>query len=407
MNKLLLFLLLISSNVYAQKAQNQLLGKFTSNATSRYYQSLTFDNNGKLNIDNIGKADYFIIGDTLIAFPDKDLFKFIIKGDSLHGVSEWVKDGVWIKTQETVENKRIDHQRATENAELLYEYYLKTRLNINQMEQIFDRNKFEQYQSVLESLCNRNLIRACKEYFATLSLERMNEIKNASVDSADKEPTASQEMQKIIKKVKLMDADEGNYLEANYLIMIGQTEAGEKLLINLMNSGNTQATSYFYSLRDDKETEIERVVFENESQKIFDLATLRLLYTMSLDEVVSILKRDYAYRKIGQREDLNATIITEFQNDWLESISKFEGRASNSNLSYIEYCTVNIDQVNVILEELKKENYSIISQGTNHSGKFTDYKKTVIVDGKSQDYYVTIYTPEDEESEEPICIVIF
>jgi hypothetical protein len=91
----------------------------------------------------------------------------------------------------------------------------------------------------------------------------------------------------------------------------------------------------------------------------------------------------------------------------LESISKFEGRGSNSNLSYIEYCTVNIDQVNFILEELKKENYSVISQGTNYSGKFTDYRKTVIVDGKSQDYYVTIYTPEDEESEEPICIVIF
>lgn len=407
MNRLLLVLLFISTNVYAQKAQNLLLGKFTSYATNSYYQSLTFDNNGKLNIDNIGIADYFIVGDTLIAFPDKDLFKFVIKGDSLYGVSEWVKDIVWNKTQETVENKRTDHQKATENAELLYEYYLKTRLNVDQLEQIFDRNKFEQYQSVLESLCNRNLIRACKEYFATLALERMNEIKNASSDSTAKEVRPNPEMLKIIEKVKSMDVDEGNFLEANYLIMTGQTEAGEKTLIDLVNSGNIQAASYFYSLKDDKETEIERVVFANESQKIFDLATLRLLFTMSLEDVVSILNTDYAYRKIGQREDLNGTIINEFENDWLESISKFEGKASNSNLSYIEYCTVNIDQVNAILEELKKENYAIISQGTNSSGKFTDYKKTVIIDGKIQDYYVTIYTPEDEESEEPICIVIF
>jgi hypothetical protein len=406
MNRLLLVLLLIGSNVNAQQAQNLLLGNFTTNCSSSYYRSLTFDNNGKLNID-ASIADYFIIGDTLIAFPDKDLFKFIIKGDSLYGVSEWVKDIVWNKTQEAVEDKRTNHQRATENAELLYEYYLKTRLNINQIEQIFDRNKFEQYQSVLESMCNRNLIRACKEYFATLSLERMNEIKNASVESADNESTASQELKKIIEKVKSMDVDEGNYLEANYLIMTGQTEAGKKLLIDLMNSGNIQAASYFYSLSDDKETYIERVVFEDESQRIFDLATLRLLFTMSLDEVVSILERDYSYRKIGQREDLNGTLITEFENNWLESISKFVGRGSNSNLSYIEYCTVNVDQVNALLEELKKDNYSIISQGTNYSGKYTDYKKTVIVDGKSQDYYVTIYAPEDEESEEPICIVIF
>lgn len=406
MNRLLLVLLLIASNVNAQQAQNLLLGNFTTNCSSSYYRSLTFDNNGKLNID-ASIAEYFIIGDTLIAFQDKDLFKFIIKGDSLYGVSDWVKDIVWNKTQEAVENKRTNHQKATENAELLYEYYLKTRLNIDQIDQIFDRNKFEQYQSVLESLCNRNLIRACKEYFATLALERMNEIKNASSDSTVKELTPNPKMLKIIEKVKSMDVDEGNFLEANYLIMTGQMEAGEKILIDLVNSGNIQAASYFYSLKDDKETEIERVVFENESQKIFDLATLRLLYTMSLDEVLSILTRDYAYRKIGQREDLNGTIINEFENDWLESISKFEGRASNSNLSYIEYCTVNIDQVNVILEELKKENYSVISQGTNYSGKFTDYKKTVIVDGKSQDYYVTIYTPEDKESEEPICIVMF
>jgi hypothetical protein len=406
MNRLLLVLLLIVSNVNAQQAQNLLLGNFTTNCSSSYYRSLTFDNNGKLNID-ASIAEYFIIGDTLIAFQDKDLFKFIIKGDSLYGVSEWVKDIVWNKTQEAVEDKRINHQRATENAELLHEYYLKTRLNINQIEQISDRNKFEQYQSVLESLCNRNLIRACKEYFATLSLERMNEIKNASSDSTVKELTPNPEMLKIIEKVKSMDADEGNFLEANYLIMTGQTEAGEKILIDLVNSGNIQAASYFYSLKDDREIDIEGVGFEYESQKIFDLATLRLLYGMSLDEAVSILKSDYAYRKIGQREDLNGTIINEFENDWLESISKFEGRGSNSNLSYIEYCTVNIDQFNAILEELKKENYSIISQGSNYSGKFTDYKKTVIFDGKSQDYYVTIYTPEDEDSEEPICIVIF
>ena len=406
MNRLLLVLLLIASNVNAQQAQNLLLGNFTTNCSSSYYRSLTFDNNGKLNID-ASIAEYFIIGDTLIAFPDKDIFKFIIKGDSLYGVSDWVKDIVWNKTQEAVENKRTDHQKAVENAELLYEYYLKTRLNIDQIDQIFDRNKFEQYQSVLESLCNRNLIRACKEYFATLALERMAEIKNASNDSTDKELTANPEMLKIIEKVKSMDVDEGNFLEANYLIMTGQTEAGEKILIDLVNSGNIQAASYFYSLKDDRETDIERVVFENESQKIFDLATLRLFYTSRLGKIVSILKRDYAYRKVGQREDLNGTLITEFENDWLESISKFEGRGSNSNLSYIEYCTVNVDQVNALLEELKKDNYSIISQGTNYSGKFTDYKKTVIVDGKSQDYYVTIYTPEDEESEEPICIVIF
>lgn len=406
MNRLLLALLLIASNVNAQQAQNLLLGNFTTNCSSSYYRSLTFDNNGKLNID-ASIAEYFIIGDTLIAFPDKDLFKFIIKGDSLYGVSDWVKDIVWNKTQEIVENKRTDHQKAAENAELLYEYYLKTRLNVDQLEQIFDRNKFEQYQSVLESLCNRNLIRACKEYFATLALERMNEIKNASSDSTVKELTPNPKMLKIIEKVKSMDVDEGNFLEANYLIMTGQTEAGEKTLIDLVNSGNIQAASYFYSLKDDREIDIEGVGFEYESQKIFDLATLRLLYGMSLDEAVSILKSDYAYRKIGQREDLNGTIINEFQNDWLESISKFEGRGSNSNLSYIEYCTVNIDQFNAILEELKKENYSIISQGSNYSGKFTDYKKTVIFDGKSQDYYVTIYTPEDEDSEEPICIVMF
>jgi hypothetical protein len=137
------------------------------------YTSFEFDNNGKVTIDNLSNSDFFIIGDTIVVFPDKDLFKFVIKKEGIYCASEWVKDGVWTKTTEPVMDNRKNEQLANLNAQLLNEYYQKTRVNINQLDLLFDKNLMNTYKANIEDLCNRNLVRACKEYFGILTLEQM------------------------------------------------------------------------------------------------------------------------------------------------------------------------------------------------------------------------------------------
>ncbi len=403
MKKLILIALLINANVYAQNTHNQLLGKFESNNESTFYKTLSFDNNGKLTIDGFASADYFIVGDTLIVFPDKDLFKFVMKENQLYGVSNWVKDGVWKKTDDQVIDQRTDAKKATEQAALLNEYYQKTRKNINQMEMIFDKNLFKQYQTTLEDLCNKNLLRACKEYFGTLTLEQTGGLESALSNNNTKEVKPNSALEKVIEKVKTLDKNEGFYLEASYLIMIGKTKEGQELMGFVASTGHQEAISQLFNLENKLSTESETAAVS--SSKLIKLADLRLFYNTKTEDLKTILKSDYGFKKIDQTDGLDGGTITDFQNELYDKISKFEYQKSHYNR--VEYSTVNKDLINAVIDELKKEKYSVVKQGKNTFGNFTDYQKTVTKNGKKRTLYISIIYPRDKKSYEPITIMIF
>ena len=401
MKSILLFFLFINLNLISQNSHNKLLGKFTNSKTSSLYTSFEFDNNGKVTIDNLSNSDFFIIGDTIVVFPDKDLFKFVIKKEGIYGASEWVKDGVWTKTNEPVMDNRKNEQLANLNAQLLNEYYQKTRVNINQLDLLFDKNLMKTYKANIEDLCNRNLVRACKEYFGILTLEQMGGFEAALSSKEKSNITPNKNFQNVIDKVSTIDTAEGKYLNALYLSMIGQTEASEKILQELADSKHPEAALLLMQLAMKKiET---NDIFINEK---LDVATLRLFNETSTEELKPMLKTKYGFKKTDQTESLEGGLITDFENEMFDKITKFDYTLSSKNR--IEYSTVNKDFVNEIIAELKKEKYSATSHKTKKGENFTDYKKSIKnTTGKLETLFISIMYPAASKPNEPITIIVY
>lgn len=221
MKKLMVFLGLVwsGSQAFGQEANNNLWASFESTSSDQTFQKFAFDNNGKVWIDDFGKGDFFIKGDTLFVFPDKDIFKFLVKEDQLVGVSNWVQDGVWVRSGDLVDNNRLNDQEARIQAQLYDEYYTKTRVGISQFDFLFDADLYEQYLIDLESLCDRKMVKACTELFGNysvdiskLDLRDLEELK----ESDPKNPL------RIAKKVAAFDPELGEYLMSLYEEMIGR-----------------------------------------------------------------------------------------------------------------------------------------------------------------------------------------
>lgn len=401
MKSILLFFLLINLNLVSQNSHNKLLGKFTNSKTSSLYTSFEFDNNGKVTIDQLSNSDFFIIGDTIIVFPDKDLFKFILKKDGIYGASEWVKDGVWTKTAELVIDNRKNEQLANLNAQLLNEYYQKTRVSINQLDLLFDKDLKNTYKSNIEDLCNRNLVRACKEYFGILTLEQMGGFE-AALNGKEKSNIApNKNFQNVIDKVSTIDTAEGKYLNALYLSMIGQPEASEKILQELADSKHPEAALMLMQLAMKKIETSEISIKEK-----LDVAALRLFNETPTEELKSMLKASYGFKKIDQTESPEGGVITDFENEMFDRITKFDYTQSSKNR--IEYSTVNKDFVNEMIAELKKEKYTATFHKTKKGENYTDYKKSIkITTGKLDTLFISIMYPAACKPNEPITIIVF
>lgn len=238
-----LLLLAVLANIqlfFAQNIRNNLSGVFEDTTQESLYPKFEFDNNGKVNIADFTKGDYFIKGDSLIVFPDKDIFKFIIKPDRIIGVSEWVQDGVWTRKDTIANNNRTNDALAQNQAELLHDFYQKTRMGINQMDMLFDESLQKKYTETLEGFCNKNLVRACKEFFGMVTLEEMGGTKNMF---AEDKPTIkeSKKLIEIAEKIKTIDPAEGHYMLSLYYNMTNQPEKATTEINKAIELGNQEA----------------------------------------------------------------------------------------------------------------------------------------------------------------------
>jgi hypothetical protein len=128
------------------------------------YESFVFTTAGKVFIDGSLTAatrDYFQYDDTLVIYPDKDVFRFIIeKNGSLRGISNWVADSTWRKIADDtthcegltgVTQSRLQMMYSFEQAMLLAGS--KTRTDADN----------EKIISLLENGCSNNYGRACNK----------------------------------------------------------------------------------------------------------------------------------------------------------------------------------------------------------------------------------------------------
>ncbi|MBO9620515.1 MAG: hypothetical protein J7539_15940 [Niabella sp.] len=142
----------------AQKITNELQGYFYEKADSSLYHFFVFDGNGKVNISGYDDGLYFQKGDTVIIYPDKSIFKFLLKDHKLYGVSDWVANSVWeFNPDSVVAGRRSNAVQSDRFANLLFQYYELTPKN----QWAFLEDTVGRYSTALKTLCDSGLSKAC------------------------------------------------------------------------------------------------------------------------------------------------------------------------------------------------------------------------------------------------------
>ena len=239
---LLLLVGMISSGIFnAQEADNNLQGYYTTNSKESLYSYFAFDGNGKVDIAGSGKGDYFVKGDSVVVFPDKDIFVFKISKNRLIGNSSWVKNTKWDLNKDSIAvNNRKDDALAKKNANLLYEYYRKTRAKSNDLEKLFDESAMTDYTKTINDLCARGLSKACMEKFGLMVMEDMGGM-GAVLASKTKKPKQNPEIIKLGQKIIDMGEVEGHTILGSYYYSLGDKIKAEKEWQKGLEKGSTKA----------------------------------------------------------------------------------------------------------------------------------------------------------------------
>ena len=222
-NFLICFLVLSTYFINAQNTDNALQGYYIAQSDTLMYSHFEFDGNGKVDIMGMGKGDYFTKGDSLIVFPDKSIFKFKIKENSLIGSSDWVSNGVWTKKDTLVINNRKNENSAKKTAELLHEYY-RINKNMNQLELLLDNN-INSLTAKIKDLCDRGLGKACLDNFGLILVNDYGGIASLLSTESNNELKKITENPEIIalgNKIIAMGEMEGHTVLGSYYYLIGE-----------------------------------------------------------------------------------------------------------------------------------------------------------------------------------------
>lgn len=386
--------------VSAQSVDNNIAGKFITNDTTQIYSNFSFDNNGKVIISDLGQGDYFVKDDTVIIFPDKDIFKFLYKDGVLVGISGWVENGRWTLTQEAVPNRRTNDLLAKNNAQLLFEYYQKTRLEINPMDILFDESIKQRYMTDLESLCNRKLVRACKELFGMETVNAMGGIGNVLSKGAIGTIADSSRLLGIANKVVAVDSAEGYHLLSLYYMMSNQEDKGERYLNKSMEMGNRDAaiTSLKVEL-----ARMEETVNEEFYPEPVRMSTLQFFSKLNFEELESELSVKYGFQEVDQIENKQYTALI-FKNSKNSMLSKFVYADRSKNR--VEYTTNDKNEVEVFKIDLA--GYKMTEKRNGVTGEVRQiYKSAESLNGECpKSYQVEIVYPGSGCLSKPTTIIL-
>lgn len=230
--------MLVVSFVYSQKADNSLHGFYEEKGDNTFYKKFEFDGNGKVTIAGMDEGYYFTRNDSLIIYPDKSIFIFKIQKDGgLKGASDWVKEGKWaFKKDSLVQNKRIDNARAQKQAELLAEYFDKTK-KMSDIDMLFS----DETPKINEDLCNKGLSKACLNLFGLKMLEYTPGLISEPNNIAFKNLKPHPELVALSKKIVEMGDPEGHTVLGSYYYVLGLKELAYKEWENATLKGSSKA----------------------------------------------------------------------------------------------------------------------------------------------------------------------
>lgn len=212
----------------AQKISNELHGYFKASSDTALYEYFSFDGNGTVDITGMGNGYYFQKDDSLIVYPDKSIFKFVIKGDKLYGASDWVSGCVWEKVKDTtVETLRTDPAESDRIAGLLHQYYNLSQRG-NELSILFE-GPDSTYVQALKSLCDSGLSKACLDYAGLKTLEDIGGIATLFDSKKQmKKQTPNQEIVDIIYRAIDLGDTNGYEVLGGYYAAIGDVQAARE-----------------------------------------------------------------------------------------------------------------------------------------------------------------------------------
>ncbi|REC64663.1 hypothetical protein DRF59_19875 [Chryseobacterium flavum] len=214
----------ITGFTFAQQADNALQGYFEEQGNETFYKGFSFDGNGKV-AGGISNGYYFTRNDSLIVFPDKDIFIFKIKKGKLIGISDWVKKGVWAPKKDSSEvNNRKDPEEAQRKAALLAAFYDKTK-NRSALDALFS----DDLLNINEDFCNRGLPKACLNTFGIKMVKYTPGLLEGDPEKIkEKKLKPHPELIRLSQKIVSLGETEGyNVLGAYYMILGLQDKALE------------------------------------------------------------------------------------------------------------------------------------------------------------------------------------
>ena len=219
----LLLLIFISNLVNCQVIDNSFQGHYQAKSDSNMYSFFEFDGNGKVNIVGIGTGDYFTKGDSLIVYPDKSIFKFKIKNNTLIGASSWVENETWLKKDTVVANNRKDAALAKKKASLLHEYY-KMSGDKSSLEFMFNDEASKAKNEKISKLCNEGLSKACMDYFGILLIEDQGMDALLNPEKNAKPKPLNNTIIALGNKIISQGEPEGYTLLGSYYFILGKKE---------------------------------------------------------------------------------------------------------------------------------------------------------------------------------------
>lgn len=226
-------ILILSTYSFCLKAQDysiSLYGTFQldTSVSEGIYDALVFDGAGKVDIRSLVdyKGDFLQIGDTVVVYPDKSIFTFLVKDENtLVGIDTWVKDNVFRK----MENDTITspaYNRPPEYAAQFYEFYCLTDKKALDLSTYISVYSDSALQASMKKLCDEGFPKACITLANALM---MNSPAMGSLFKNDEEKTKMAPDKLIvdyyIKAIELNELDAIAQLGAYFLILGHQEQA--------------------------------------------------------------------------------------------------------------------------------------------------------------------------------------
>lgn len=236
----LFFIIIILSGPYrieyvnAQNPSVSLSGTYIIDADSEngLYDTFVFDGAGKVTIHSFLEAqgDFFQIEDTIIVYPDKSTFIFILKDSmTLVGISTWVQDQVFRKMENDTVISPVTN-RNSNYAALFYEYYLLTGRDAPDLSTYLNLNTDPDLNATMKRLCEDGFPRACIT-MANASMMNSPEIFSFLKDSSNDKKKASPNKNVLYYYAKAIEQNELSAISqlAAYFLMLGDKERALQL----------------------------------------------------------------------------------------------------------------------------------------------------------------------------------